>query len=88
MNNLKEYIDGNYTYLRAQPALYGVIATISALSLEENFVGRITNLKIGIMTRTDMTTDALIDVYFPDQFSLPNSAATLQTCAVTLGNKR
>lgn len=88
MNANKEYIDGNNTYLKALPVLFGVVSTINAIQLDENFVGRTTNLQVGIMTRTDMTNEAVFDLYFPDQFSLPKSSATSQMCDVTLGSKR
>lgn len=87
MNANKEYIDGNSTNLRALPALYGVVSTISALQLDENFVGRQAILQIGIMPRTDLTLEAIFDLYFPDSFSLPRVNTFTQFCEVVIGSK-
>lgn len=66
MNANKEYIDGISSNLKAKPDLIGKSSVIQAMSLEENFVGRNTVLKIGIIPGVDMTKEAIFDLYFPD----------------------
>lgn len=84
MNANKEYIDGIYSGLKAYPDLIGKTALIQALSVDDLVVGRDTTLKIGLVTGSQMTTDAIIDLYFPDQFAWYRNN---NDCAVTVGNR-
>lgn len=85
MNSQKQYIDGVSAGLIASPLLVGVNSVITVISLEQPYVGRSNYLQIGIIPGTDLTSNALFDVYFPDLFATQQTGANGTTAFVMIG---
>jgi hypothetical protein len=86
MNKDKEYIDGIFTGLKAKPDLLGKTAIITTATLEQPFVGRRNFLKIGIIPGSDMTNEAVIDIFVPGNFAI--QILDGESCSTILGSRR
>jgi hypothetical protein len=84
MNKDKEYIDGVSSGVKARPDLLGKQAVITAISLEHPYVGRETFLKIGIIAGSDMTSEAVYDLYLPGNFAF---ARNNDACSTIVGSR-
>ena len=84
MNKDKEYIDGLGTGIKAKPDLLGKSSVISAISIEHPYVGRETFLKIGIIAGSDMTPEAVYDLYFPGLLAFER---TNEACSTVVGGR-
>ncbi|CDW89223.1 UNKNOWN [Stylonychia lemnae] len=69
MNSNKEYIDGQYSGLKATPDLIGKTAIIKAIEIEDTTVLSKTYMTFLIVPGAQFTSEALFDFYFPDQLS-------------------
>jgi len=85
MNSFKQYIDGVTTGVIASPPLVGVNSVITAISLEQPYVGRTNYLQIGVIPGTDLTSNALFDIYFPDLFATQQMGPNGTTAFVMIG---
>jgi hypothetical protein len=85
MNKDKEYIDGISSGLKAKPDLLGRTSVITAMSLEQPFVGRRNYLKIGIIPGSDLAPDAIFDLFIPGNFAY---VRTDEGCSTIFGSRR
>jgi hypothetical protein len=83
MTSALAYIDGIYSGLLATPPLIGQTVTVLLVEMDSYVVNTNTNFRILFLPGTSLTSDAIVDVYFPDGFA--TAASTTNICTLLQG---